>query len=67
MAGITLNLANALAASRDLGASGWAASEMLMAIRFGMAEGNTERNASASGPCIEGAQSNGVQGSGRVC
>jgi hypothetical protein len=56
-----------LAAARELGASGWAASEMLMAMRFGMAEGSTERNASASGPCIEGAQSSGVQGSGRVC
>ncbi|MFN8890966.1 MAG: hypothetical protein ACK5WA_01185, partial [Alphaproteobacteria bacterium] len=31
MAGITLNIANALAAARDLGAQGWAASEMLMA------------------------------------
>jgi hypothetical protein len=67
MAGITLNIANALAAARDLGAQGWAASEMLMAMRIGMAEGNTERHASASGPCIEGAQSSGVQGSGRVC
>jgi hypothetical protein len=39
MAGITLNIANALAAARDLGAQGWAASEMLMALRIGMAEG----------------------------
>ena len=38
MAGITLNIANALAAARDLGAQGWAASEMLMALRIGMAE-----------------------------
>ena len=67
MAGITLPFTHALAAARELGASGWAASEMLMAIRIGMAEGSTERNASASGPCSEGAQSSGVQGSGRVC
>ncbi len=39
MAGITLNLANALAAARDLGAQGWATSEMLMSMRIGMAEG----------------------------
>ena len=43
MAGITLNLANALAAARDLGAVGWAASEMLMALRIGMAEGLATR------------------------
>jgi hypothetical protein len=43
MAGITLNLANAIAAARDLGAQGWAASEMLMAMRIGMAEGVATR------------------------
>ncbi len=43
MAGITLNIDNALAAARDLGASGWAASEMLMAMRIGMAEGIATR------------------------
>ena len=43
MAGITLNIANALAAARDLGAEGWAASEMLMTIRIGMAEGQSQR------------------------
>jgi hypothetical protein len=42
MAGITLNIASALAAARDLGAQGWAASEMLMALRIGMAEGTIE-------------------------
>ncbi len=49
MAGITLPFTHALAAARELGASGWAASEMLMAIRIGMAEGNTERNPSTGG------------------
>ena len=43
MAGITLNIANALAAARELGASGWAASEMLMAMRIGMVEGQSQR------------------------
>jgi hypothetical protein len=43
MACITLNLANALAAARDLGAQDWAASEMLMAVRIGMAEGIATR------------------------
>jgi hypothetical protein len=43
MAGITINIANALAAARDLGAQGWAASEMLMALRIGMAEGIATR------------------------
>jgi hypothetical protein len=43
MAGITLNISNALAAARDLGAQGWAASEMLMAMRIGMAEGLATR------------------------
>jgi hypothetical protein len=38
MAGITLPFTHALAAARELGASGWAASEMLMAIRIGMAD-----------------------------
>ena len=43
MAGITLNIANAIAAARDLGAQSWAASEMLMAMRIGMAEGIATR------------------------
>ena len=43
MAGLTLDTAGALAAARDLGASGWAAAELLLAIRIGMAEGATAR------------------------
>jgi hypothetical protein len=43
MAGVTLNITNALAAARDLGAQGWAASEILMALRIGMAEGIATR------------------------
>ena len=46
MAGLTLDTAGALAAARALGASGWAAAELLLAIRIGMAEGSAERRAS---------------------
>ncbi|HEV7266488.1 MAG TPA: hypothetical protein VGN83_16435 [Falsiroseomonas sp.] len=41
MPGLTLDTAGALAAARELGASGWAAAELLLAIRIGMAEGAT--------------------------
>jgi hypothetical protein len=43
MGGLSLDTAGALAAARDLGASGWAAAELLLAIRIGMAEGATAR------------------------
>ena len=43
MAGLTLDTTGALAAARDLGAAGWAAAELLLAIRIGMAEGATAR------------------------
>ena len=43
MAGLTLDTAGALTAARDLGAVGWAAAELLLAIRIGMAEGATAR------------------------
>ncbi|MEO3475530.1 hypothetical protein AAFN86_27000 [Roseomonas sp. CAU 1739] len=43
MAGLTLDTAGALAAARELGATGWAASELLLAIRIGMAEGAIDR------------------------
>jgi hypothetical protein len=46
MAGLTLDTADALAAARELGAGGWAAAELLLALRTGMAEGGTERRAS---------------------
>ncbi len=41
MTGLVLDTAGALAASRELGASGWAAAELLLALRIGMAEGAT--------------------------
>ena len=43
MAGLTLDTAGALAAARDLGASGWPAVELLLALRIGMAEGSAAR------------------------
>ncbi|MBW6400421.1 hypothetical protein KPL78_21350 [Roseomonas sp. HJA6] len=43
MAGLTLDTAGALAAAREMGASGWVAAELLLAIRIGMAEGATAR------------------------
>lgn len=39
MAGLTIDMAAAQAAARDLGARGWHATELLLAIRTGMAEG----------------------------
>jgi hypothetical protein len=43
MAGLTLDAAAALATARELGATGWAATELLLAIRIGMAEGAAAR------------------------
>ena len=43
MAGLTLDTAGALAAARELGAGGWSAAELLLAIRIGMAEGSATR------------------------
>ena len=41
MTGLVLDTAGALAAARELGASGWPAAELLLALRIGMAEGAT--------------------------
>lgn len=43
MAGLTLDTAGALAAAREMGATGWPAAELLLAIRIGMAEGAAAR------------------------
>ena len=43
MAGLTFDTTGALTAARELGASGWAAAELLLAIRIGMAEGSAAR------------------------
>ena len=49
MGGLTLDTAGVLAAARELGASGWAAAELLRAIRIGMAEGTATRQEEAGG------------------
>lgn len=41
MTGLSLDMAAALSAARELGAAGWASAELLLAIRTGMAEGTT--------------------------
>ena len=43
MAGLTLDTAGALAAAREMGAGGWAATELLLAVRIGMGEGAAAR------------------------
>jgi hypothetical protein len=47
MAGLMLDTAGAVAAARELGATGWAATELLLALRIGMAEGSAERSAAS--------------------
>lgn len=43
MAGLDLDMAGALAAAREMGASGWAAADLLTALRLGMAAGAAAR------------------------
>ena len=43
MAGLDLDMPAALTTAREMGASGWAAAELLLAIRIGMAEGSAAR------------------------
>jgi len=50
MAGLTLDTASALAAARHLGATGWAAAELLLALRLGMVEGATARREGETKP-----------------
>lgn len=42
MGGLTLEMTAALAVARDLGATGWAAAELLLAVRQGMAAGRAQ-------------------------
>jgi hypothetical protein len=48
MAGLTLDTAGALAAARELGAVGWAAAELLLALRAGMAAGSVAQQDGAA-------------------
>jgi hypothetical protein len=42
--GADLDVAGALAMAREMGACGWAAAELLTALRLGLAEGLAARN-----------------------
>jgi hypothetical protein len=42
MGGLTLDMTAALAVARDLGATGWAAAELVLAVRHGMAAGRAQ-------------------------
>ena len=56
MAGLDLDMPAALATAREMGASGttgstgWAAAELLLAMRMGLAAGNAARRTDPPGP-----------------
>jgi hypothetical protein len=50
MASVTLDMASAIATARELGATGWAAAELLAAFRVGMAEGLSARQSGPTDP-----------------
>ena len=43
MAGLDLDMPAALATAREMGASGWGAAELLLAMRMGLAAGSAAR------------------------
>lgn len=43
MAGLDLDMPAALATAREMGATGWAAAELLLAMRMGLAAGSAAR------------------------
>ncbi len=43
MAGLDLDMLAALATAREMGATGWAAAELLLAMRMGLAAGTAAR------------------------
>ncbi len=50
MAGLDLDMPAALATAREIGASGWAAAELLLAMRMGLATGSAARRADPPEP-----------------
>ncbi len=50
MSGVTLDMADAIATARELGAAGWATAELLIALRTGMAEGFATRQSAPIDP-----------------
>ena len=49
MAGIDLDMPAALATAREMGASGWPAAELLLAMRMGLAVGTAARRTDPPG------------------
>jgi len=49
MAGLDLDMPAALAIAREMGASGWAAAELLLAMRMGLAAGSAARRTDSPG------------------
>jgi hypothetical protein len=43
MAGLDLDMPAAIATAREMGASGWAMAELLLALRMGLAAGSAAR------------------------
>jgi len=43
MVGLDLDMPDALATAREMGASGWAAAELLLAMRMGLGAGSVAR------------------------
>ena len=49
MAGLDLDMPAALATAREMGLSGWAAAELLLALRMGLAAGSAARRTDPPG------------------
>jgi hypothetical protein len=50
MAGLDLDMPAALATAREMGAFGWGAAELLLAMRMGLAAGSAARRTHPPGP-----------------
>ncbi|MFC7543660.1 hypothetical protein ACFQU2_35250 [Siccirubricoccus deserti] len=50
MAGLDLDMPAALATAREMGASGWDAAELLLAMRMGLAAGSAARRTESPDP-----------------
>ena len=50
MAGLDLDMPAAFATAREMGASGWAAAELLLAMRMGIAASSAARRVDPPGP-----------------
>ena len=50
MAGLDLDVPAALATAREMGAAGWAAAELLLAMRMGLAAGSAVRRTDPPAP-----------------